>query len=705
MSCPSLPVSLLVIGSLSGACFAQQNTVLRLPSIPSAVEVPHTAIQNAPIDGRAMTVEFWIKYESGPARVVSKRGCSFGGFTVHCDPHPDGGVIHLELGTTLVELDWFCGTIPTNEWHHIAFAWDHAARRLDYILDGVLTNSTTTEATDLPGASSNSLRFAEQCGVGFIGEMDNVRYWSVARTPQQVRDAMHKQFTPAEAAAQAGLVGSWTFEGPTPLADGTGQNPVGSLTGQARLEAADLPRPRNHVLVLDSVGEHVVVPHSASLAASEAITVECWLYFRNTSGWGRIGKVAPSDCQWDLSPNSQANQSAFNLHGPPADANGWDLPRNQWTHVAGTWSQADGTTRVYVDGQLVRETVGAQVPMLDRDYPLYIGHLPGYAETQLYGMVDNLRIWTVARSQAEIVAMRDQQLTPTEAAGMPGLAASYSFEDGATDATGRNHGEFVAGAGIKIDDTLLPTNARQWATVAGGNGHWYAIDVRPSAISYSAARVEAERQGGHLASLTSAAENQFVYERSIATPGGWIRLPNWHFGPWIGARRSTPGSPSFIWETGEPFEFTAWMPGGSNCGVTQPDATSQDFVVMSNGCPVDTSPTWSDSENNEGARSLAIEWSADCNGDGVVDYGQIMAGLLLDADRDQIPDCCLSGGPCSPCPPDTDRDGYVDGADVAVVLAAWGTTGSSAADVSGDNFVNGADLGLVLAAWGSRCTD
>lgn len=35
-----------------------------------------------------------------------------------------------------------------------------------------------------------------------------------------------------------------------------------------------------------------------------------------------------------------------------------------------------------------------------------------------------------------------------------------------------------------------------------------------------------------------------------------------------------------------------------------------------------------------------LEWDADCNGDGVVDLGQILRGDLLDSDADGIPDVC-----------------------------------------------------------------
>ena len=96
-----------------------------------------------------------------------------------------------------------------------------------------------------------------------------------------------------------------------------------------------------------------------------------------------------------------------------------------------------------------------------------------------------------------------------------------------------------------------------------------------------------------------------------------------------------------------------------------------------------------------------IEWSADCNGDGIVDYGQIRAGQLADANNNNIPDCCEQGVSCSPCAADIVRDGVVNGIDLAAVLTNWGTAGGSLnADVNQDGVVNGSDLAVVLAGWG-----
>lgn len=54
-----------------------------------------------------------------------------------------------------------------------------------------------------------------------------------------------------------------------------------------------------------------------------------------------------------------------------------------------------------------------------------------------------------------------------------------------------------------------------------------------------------------------------------------------------------------------------------------------------------------------------------------------------------------SGG--SPCPADVDGDGAVAGADLGVLLAAWGDVSP---DIDGDGIVGGSDLGMMLAAWG-----
>ncbi|MFG0275565.1 MAG: hypothetical protein ACF8QF_10950, partial [Phycisphaerales bacterium] len=51
--------------------------------------------------------------------------------------------------------------------------------------------------------------------------------------------------------------------------------------------------------------------------------------------------------------------------------------------------------------------------------------------------------------------------------------------------------------------------------------------------------------------------------------------------------------------------------------------------------------------------------------------------------------------------PDLNGDGVVEGADLGLLLGAWGAcAGACPADLNGDGVVDGADLGLLLGAWG-----
>jgi hypothetical protein len=65
----------------------------------------------------------------------------------------------------------------------------------------------------------------------------------------------------------------------------------------------------------------------------------------------------------------------------------------------------------------------------------------------------------------------------------------------------------------------------------------------------------------------------------------------------------------------------------------------------------------------------------------------------VDADGDGAADECPVRGPA-----DIDRDGFVGGSDLGLLLGAWATDKRSA-DLDDSGIVDGADLGLLLAAW------
>ena len=83
----------------------------------------------------------------------------------------------------------------------------------------------------------------------------------------------------------------------------------------------------------------------------------------------------------------------------------------------------------------------------------------------------------------------------------------------------------------------------------------------------------------------------------------------------------------------------------------------------------------------------------------VVVYGE----ALSESDRGDVTDYLLTKygfGGDDGCGGDLNGDGTVDGADIGLLLAQWGTADG---DINGDGTVDGADMGMLLAQWGP-CT-
>jgi hypothetical protein len=243
----------------------------------------------------------------------------------------------------------------------------------------------------------------------------------------------------------------------------------------------------------------------------------------------------------------------------------------------------------------------------------------------------------------------------------------------------------AAATAVGVSTTIAGAQATavQWRVEDGGNGHWYALDEarRP----WTAASAHARAVGGHLATVTTHAEHLFL-RASVFTYCCSMS------DTWLGARRDDVEE-QYRWVTGEPFAPLPEVPfSGNTVGWDAPALYLEQIIRFS------YVGEWNGESNsaNEGNFS-ALEWSADCNADGIVDYGQILLGQLSDLNANGIPDTCEAS--CNGV--DLDASGVIDGADLGTLLANWGASApDSAADIDGDGTVGGGDLGLLLSFWG-----
>jgi hypothetical protein len=181
------------------------------------------------------------------------------------------------------------------------------------------------------------------------------------------------------------------------------------------------------------------------------------------------------------------------------------------------------------------------------------------------------------------------------------------------------------------------TQAVEWKASEGGNGHWYSIPSETGV--WNSMRDWSQAKGGHLATVATLSEWQWL-KTHLSVVGCFMGGYQDHSDP-------TYAEPAggWRWVTGEPFVFSlAYMsfddcPGGrpGSCGCGTPGA--QDVLMCF--------PDWLDdvgdgviSNCDSDARRAVVEWDADCNGDGIVDYGQILRGELDDDNANGVPDIC-----------------------------------------------------------------
>ncbi len=126
---------------------------------------------------------------------------------------------------------------PINRWTHVAGTYDGKALRL--YVNGVQVSQMS--ASGSMGLTSDPLIIGNKDiggSDGLVGYLDDVRVWSVARTPAQIRDGMS-----GSVSGQSGLRGEWRFDTPGggSVEDSSPNHNPGSLNGAARISAPDGP--------------------------------------------------------------------------------------------------------------------------------------------------------------------------------------------------------------------------------------------------------------------------------------------------------------------------------------------------------------------------------------------------------------------------------------------------------------------------------
>ena len=241
---------------------------------------------------------------------------------------------------------------------------------------------------------------------------------------------------------------------------------------------------QNHVLSLDGDGDYVEIADSAVLNnIDRQVTMEAWV---NASRFGNTyiliiykGDRRPQEADRGLGRNRSytlwlVGNGALNLNVAPSGeprrtlytAAGLIQPKT-WYHVAGVVDTQEGVIRVFINGVEVARSAFPKTAMWRSELPLRIGwaHEEDKQYASFTGEIDEIRIWKVARTPAQI---RNAMFTPLRG-DEPGLVGYWGFEGKgkiAIDATGNGGDGGFIGDATRLQSEL-PAYVRQPIALSG----------------------------------------------------------------------------------------------------------------------------------------------------------------------------------------------------------------------------------------------
>lgn len=396
-----------------------------------------------------VTVEVWAKsaqwYRTGSDNTIISN-TQGGGYAIYVQG-ATGNLLFIAYanGTYQIASIASSSALVNGNWHHFAGTWDGTTAKL--YVDGVLKGSSTPLGSSYNiayGNNANNLFLgAESAGTGttpdanryFDGQLDEIKIWNVARTSAQIKAYLFKPV----ANNASGLLAYYKCN------EGSGTTLANSCTNTSGIDGtlvsaswfANSPIQHNgNAVNLDGTDDKISTQLSVSNLG--AFTLEGWV---NASGASnRIAFFGQNDAiEFGFSDATTIQGFTGNTGPGGTNSVAWTFdnttfPFNTWHHVAFT---ADGTNlKLYVDGQLKSTSYnplgnyGSSADLVNIGAAVWDNTGNNFA-----GSIDEVRIWNVARTQAQIQAYMNREVDPLTATG---LMAYYTFNQGI--AAGNNAG-------------------------------------------------------------------------------------------------------------------------------------------------------------------------------------------------------------------------------------------------------------------------
>jgi hypothetical protein len=265
----------------------------------------------------------------------------------------------------------------TNQWYHVVVVRDNGISKV--FINGV---QTSMACGTTPITPSGTVRIgAHNGGRYFNGAIDEIKIYNTALTAAQV-------------------LSEYNATSPTPAVYSTAFN--------------------NNVLMnAGSSTDWIDVPDDNNLDISTNFSLEAWLHptSNGTGCCGNFGGIIFSkENSFEVARFADGSiQYALSANGAGTDwvwtNTGVTIPLNAWSHIS--FVKDGNIVQCYLNGILSYTSTTAPAALTANTYGLRIGARV-LQDQKFQGRIDDARIWNTARSNSEIVANMNSELTGSE---------------------------------------------------------------------------------------------------------------------------------------------------------------------------------------------------------------------------------------------------------------------------------------------------
>lgn len=394
--------------------------------------------------------------------------------------HPQSGVYKLN-GDVLPILDdykWLANSTHALHRSYLYYTANAATRqqfmypRVD-VLDGSEPSiQDLLNGFDQNGGLTSSATwqwFNGSCGATSAGSGNTI---SVAPTSDARYFVRAQDACGTSVCKEATIVIGPTPTVPTIIADGSTTICPGNeveLKGRSNIAGG--------ALSFNGTSDFVDMGNPPDVKVTKNVTIEMWL--KPTSFAGRrnpINKAYGGEYTFTLESNGTMNCYFGLMGGNGTPYMGFNsvtpLVLNQWNHIA--FVREDNTLRFYVNGVQTSAGLGSPDPTsyvfttpltgAQSSENLMLGN--GYAGYYA-GEMDEVRIWKIARTAAQIASNMNRSITP----GSPDLVGYWRFDEASgtavLDASGKSQTGIMGGSTTRVSNSLAPIKPNfTWAPMA-----------------------------------------------------------------------------------------------------------------------------------------------------------------------------------------------------------------------------------------------